>query len=662
MNVATRLVPFAVLLWFSTLAWAMPSGIGLGNPQPSYRTLLDSAKELRNTDGRRSLQLVNTLLELEELRADTLAWVEALATARYVHLQFGNYERGLYYTLEQQKLLAHSSDIAERIRLLENLAYNNYHLGFEEKASDYRRDAIALAQAKRVKNRTLALIYSNLGDYYREHKGDYDVALAYNDTAIQLSKELGLIADYAFFLANRSELFTAKKQYDAGLAYARQAEAIMDTITVNRYPLDEAFLYRCYGTLHRGMGDYELAISYFQKGLEIAKAYNSMKDLAFLYEELSLTEEQRENMSAALAMQKSFKLYSDSLKRLESHKKAIGMQIQFENEQKEQQIAILSENKNLSETAVQRQELISLLLGILLTIIFVFFLVLYRNYESRRRTLVRLQQQNHEIQAKNEEIQAQKTSIESQNVLLEQKNIELDELNRENANLIGIAAHDLKAPLKQINGLVTIIMLEGANLKESQRECLTRISESSRRASELIGKILDLDAIEANRNNLDLQPHSLNSLVQTATHAYTDAAEKKHIRLNFEEVNANLLVRIDQSYGLQIIENLLSNAIKFSPFGKHIFIRLKGDANQAHFEIQDEGPGIAPEEMGKLFGKFQKLSARPTGGETSSGLGLAIVKKYAEAMGGTVTCRSSKGQGATFTLTFARIEESTAAL
>ncbi len=65
-------------------------------------------------------------------------------------------------------------------------------------------------------------------------------------------------------------------------------------------------------------------------------------------------------------------------------------------------------------------------------------------------------------------------------------------------------------------------------------------------------------------------------------------------------------------------------------------------------EIQDEGPGINPDDMTKLFGKFQRLSARPTGNETSTGLGLAIVKKLIEAMGGTVHCESKPGNGSTF--------------
>ncbi|MFY7998474.1 MAG: sensor histidine kinase [Candidatus Kapaibacteriota bacterium] len=123
---------------------------------------------------------------------------------------------------------------------------------------------------------------------------------------------------------------------------------------------------------------------------------------------------------------------------------------------------------------------------------------------------------------------------------------------------------------------------------------------------------------------------------------------------------------------------MLSNAIKYSPHGKNVFVQVRshwslgighsandGDSNNAsmtnspitndqstnaflRIEVRDEGPGLSPDDMTKLFGKFARLSARPTGGEHSTGLGLSIVKKMVEAMNGKVWCESEQGKGATF--------------
>jgi signal transduction histidine kinase len=109
---------------------------------------------------------------------------------------------------------------------------------------------------------------------------------------------------------------------------------------------------------------------------------------------------------------------------------------------------------------------------------------------------------------------------------------------------------------------------------------------------------------------------------------------------------------LDPSITVQVLENLVSNAVKYSPPGKNIFVRLKKQPSVARMEVQDEGPGLSAEDQKKLFGKFARLSAKPTGGEHSTGLGLSIVKKMVEAMNGKVWCESELGRGATFIVEF----------
>ena len=105
------------------------------------------------------------------------------------------------------------------------------------------------------------------------------------------------------------------------------------------------------------------------------------------------------------------------------------------------------------------------------------------------------------------------------------------------------------------------------------------------------------------------------------------------------------------SITLQVFENLVSNAVKYSPPGKKIFVRLKAEAGVVRFEVEDQGPGLSKEDQKKLFGKFARLSAKPTGGEHSTGLGLSIVKRLVEAMNGKVWCESELGMGAKFIVT-----------
>jgi signal transduction histidine kinase len=110
----------------------------------------------------------------------------------------------------------------------------------------------------------------------------------------------------------------------------------------------------------------------------------------------------------------------------------------------------------------------------------------------------------------------------------------------------------------------------------------------------------------------------------------------------------------------QVFENLLSNALKFSPSGTTVTLVARysednstccGDGSSPgciRVEVRDEGPGLDAEDMAKLFGKFARLSAQPTGGEHSTGLGLSIVKRLVEGMQGRIWCESEREKGAVF--------------
>jgi len=92
--------------------------------------------------------------------------------------------------------------------------------------------------------------------------------------------------------------------------------------------------------------------------------------------------------------------------------------------------------------------------------------------------------------------------------------------------------------------------------------------------------------------------------------------------------------------------------VKYSPPGQSIHVRLTASAELVRCEVQDQGPGLSAEDHQKLFGKFARLSAKPTGGEPATGLGLSIVKRMVEAMNGQVWCESELGHGARFVVQF----------
>lgn len=253
--------------------------------------------------------------------------------------------------------------------------------------------------------------------------------------------------------------------------------------------------------------------------------------------------------------------------------------------------------------------------------------------------------------------------IQEQNVLLERKvkertaevairNEELVNLNEEKDMLVDMVAHDLRTPLHQIKGIMWILDVPSMELTKDHEKYLYEINNSVDRLSEMIGRILNTHALEANQINLKSETINLVEVVEYAAKCFHLTATEKNIELETNTEQGNHFAEIDRNYMIQVLENLLSNALKFSEKESKVVLHVKSEDGRTYVVVEDQGPGISEKDQKKLFGRFQRLSAQPTAGESSMGLGLSIVKKYVEAMNGEITCESQLGVGTKFIISF----------
>jgi signal transduction histidine kinase len=250
-----------------------------------------------------------------------------------------------------------------------------------------------------------------------------------------------------------------------------------------------------------------------------------------------------------------------------------------------------------------------------------------------------------------QELEQQANQIQLANNELTHQNQELSVLNAEKNELMGILAHDLKNPIGAVRGLAELIQedfLEPAEVPTVSGQIVTVAD----RMFELVKNLLDLNHMESGGMHIEMMKFDIAPMVESTVWQYASQAKAKNITLHFESTAEHSVVHVGEQAVMQVLDNLISNAVKYSPHGKNIFVRLKSSteagSEAVRVEIQDEGPGISAEDQKKLFGKFARLSAQPTGGEHSTGLGLSIVKKMVEAMNGRVWCESVLGKGATF--------------
>lgn len=232
---------------------------------------------------------------------------------------------------------------------------------------------------------------------------------------------------------------------------------------------------------------------------------------------------------------------------------------------------------------------------------------------------------------------------------LERLNAELLVFDEERNAFMGMAAHDLRNPAVKIRMLAEMIELEGDYSEPRVRSDLASIAATSTGMLGLLNDLLDVNAIEAGK--VMLRPAALDAatLLRELHADFREAAAAKGLALVLAIAPAVPPVWADAAAIRRVLDNLVSNALKFSPAGKRVWLSIESaPGSGVRFAIRDEGPGLSHEDRAKLFGKYARLSAQPTGGEASTGLGLSIVQRLIQGMAGKIEVDSTPGEGATF--------------
>jgi signal transduction histidine kinase len=258
---------------------------------------------------------------------------------------------------------------------------------------------------------------------------------------------------------------------------------------------------------------------------------------------------------------------------------------------------------------------------------------------ERRSLIAELQQANNVLEAK----------VRARTWELQEKNIALEQMNTLKNELLGIAAHDLRSPIGNIYNLAELVLDDEGKMEQEERtEIATMICNLSQGMMNLLNDLLDITAIESGKIDLQPTPVAMRPYLQETEHYHRILAERKKIRL-VTEIADNLPIAVfDQQRIQQVLNNLLSNAIKFSPMHTVVQLRVASTPAGIEFSVIDHGQGIRTEELSRLFGAFQRTSAKPTAGEHSTGLGLSICKKIVELHGGYIGVESEIGRGSRF--------------
>jgi signal transduction histidine kinase len=559
-------------------------------------------------------------------------------------------------------------------------SYNNFgRLFFDQGDLERAYDNLVNSQRlfEKLKDPTgLAYVYRSLTDLHKSQE-DYPKALAMAEKAYQLRNEAGEPRGLLSSLMEMGSVFSAMNNpgkadrcFEKADSIATRIEdiishaeiqigwgefllSILDTTRAhnlaheaydiiskagNQRLLPRATLLM--GRVHYAVHGHDAAKLYFERVINSTEETHLDLQRDAYYFLSKIFEKEGKQIEATRAFNK-FLILKESLQSIELARQIEKLQFQLEIEKIERENESLKTNEARNDAIIRQQQLENVILIVVVTFISAMFIMQWRNAVKRSDASTKLAYQN-------QEIEKQRTEIAEKNEKLEKRNRELSELNYEKDTLMNIVAHDLKSPLNRIKGLSDLIEMEDA-LNPNQLKYLELIKDSTRGGLDLIGDLLDVNALEANREP-EYSFFNLAAFLTERINAFRPGATAKSIDL-ISGCSYNGLVYLDQLYLTRIMDNLISNAIKFSPRGSTVQVMVEQRNGHYAIQVKDQGPGFSEEDKQYLFQKFKKLSARPTGGESSNGLGLAIVKILVERLGGTITLHTDT-TGSTFEVQF----------
>ena len=211
---------------------------------------------------------------------------------------------------------------------------------------------------------------------------------------------------------------------------------------------------------------------------------------------------------------------------------------------------------------------------------------------------------------------------------------------------LDVIAHDLKTPLSGISLSSAILKEQITQIPNKLHGMIDAIVTSTEDAVKILDAFTDLDHA-GNETDCEDPLETMDAVVSRLSHV----AEKKEMKINLSKGTTRPLAAPSHVIE-QTLENLVSNALKYAPPGTSVWVSFDSDETHGEFRVRDEGPGFSEKDRTHIFQRYSRLSAKPTGDESSTGIGLSIVKRLTEQYGGSIDLISPPGKGAEFRLGF----------
>jgi signal transduction histidine kinase/CheY-like chemotaxis protein len=261
----------------------------------------------------------------------------------------------------------------------------------------------------------------------------------------------------------------------------------------------------------------------------------------------------------------------------------------------------------------------------------------------------------HESSVMQTQIDQMQADILRNSKQLQLANTELRQANTAKSEFLSRMSHELRTPFTAVLGFGELLNL--TDLDDEQHEMVGTILKSAKHLLDMLDDILDISRIEAGHLSILVEPVAIHSVVNDAADLIRPLAKSYKIDVTTDtDSTKHLYVGADRQRLRQVLINLMSNAVKYNSFGGTVkIVASQRGGDRVRIAVTDNGRGIPPEKMARLFTPFDRLEANERGIE-GTGLGLALSRQLAESMGATLSVQSEVGVGSTFSIELPVVE------
>ncbi|MBK7701890.1 MAG: hypothetical protein IPI34_02820 [bacterium] len=231
---------------------------------------------------------------------------------------------------------------------------------------------------------------------------------------------------------------------------------------------------------------------------------------------------------------------------------------------------------------------------------------------------------------------------------------QLVEADKAKIDFFRYVSHEVKTPVVTAQSAVeAVLAVAGADMAEKPRDLLRRTVERLRQATEIVQGLSDLTRGPLHQGQ-DVRDVNLNRIVAALLDGQQSLIESRELRVEARLPAEDVLLRASETMVEKVLGNLISNAVRYNRDGGRLIVELRDLGDAVRVAVTDEGIGIRPEDLGRIFDEFYRTPEAKAASSLGTGLGLPIVKRFIEQMGGEIAVESEPGRGSTFTATLRR--------